>query len=97
MTNVERAPRERLYWLIESFESGALDVAVFCREFEHTYNLELDKTTLSPIEASAFSDLFEKVIWYSPCPEERTRIPNYLSEEQIRAAVDEASRLLKGR
>lgn len=96
MTNSDRTPRERLYWLLDLFKTEQLDTEAFCREFERTYNLELNKADLISKEASAFAALFDKVIWFSPFPEERTRIPNYLGEEQIQAAVDEALRMLSG-
>jgi hypothetical protein len=50
--------------------------------------MELDKRTLTSLEADAFAALFEQVIWYSPLAEERQQIPNYRSEEEIARAVE---------
>jgi hypothetical protein len=70
------------------FQSGKLDAESFCSRFEHTYNMELDKRTLSFKEAEAFAVLFEQVIWYSPFPDERQQVPNYRSEVDIARAVE---------
>jgi hypothetical protein len=86
--------RQRLYGLLDLLRSSRLSVEAFCSQFETTYNLELDKRELAPVEKTAFAMLFEKVIWYSPLPEERQSIPNYLGEAEILAAVADAERIL---
>lgn len=87
-------PRTRLYALIERLCEGAASVEEFCSQFERTYNFEIDKAQLSDAESSAFSALFDKIVWYSPFPEERKKIPNYLGEKDILAAVNGAKRVL---
>lgn len=87
-------PRTRLYILMERLREGATTVEEFCSQFEKTYNLDLDKAQLSDTESIAFSALFDKIVWYSPFPEERQKIPNYLDEKDILAAVNEAERTL---
>lgn len=81
----------RLYRLLVAFRERRLDTVKFCDQFERTFNLELDKTSLTPDEAESFGALFEKVIWYSPYPEERAQISNYLGESEIRSAADTAA------
>lgn len=88
------SPRERLHRLVVEFRAGSLDAESFCARFETTYNLELDKKTLSSVEAEAFGALFEQVIWYSSIPEESAQIPNYRSEEDIALAVEHAAQRL---
>ena len=88
---VTETARLRLRRLIAEFRKGEVDTKTFCAQFEHTYNMELDKRTLSPDEATAFGELFEQVIWYSPFPEERAKIPNYRGESEIRKAADRAA------
>jgi hypothetical protein len=73
------------------------DAGTFCREFERTYNLEIDKTQLTDVEREAFSKLFDKIAWYSPFPHERQAIPRYLSGAQIRQAVGETRSALEAR
>ncbi len=68
-----------------------METEAFRIQFEQTCNMELDKTTLSPAEAEAFAALFEEVVWYSPFPEERARIPSYRGEAEIRAAAESAA------
>jgi hypothetical protein len=94
---MSEAPSIRLRRLISEFKAGALETRLFCAQFERTYNLELDKSTLSSAEAAAFGPLFEEVIWFSPFPEERAQYPGYRSEADIaRAAEIAAQRLGEG-
>lgn len=80
-------PKSRLYKLVVDFCRGRLDTAGFCDQFEQTYNLDLDRKTLTQIEAESFGALFEKVIWYSPYPKERAQISNYVGEAEVRKAA----------
>lgn len=91
------SPRVRLHRLIGEFRAGSLDADSFCPQFEHTYNIEIDKRTLTPAEAEVFAAVFEQVVWYSPIPDERAQIPNYRSEEDIARAVEDAAQRLGGR
>lgn len=79
---------------MSEFRAGLLDTESFCSQFEHTYNMELDKKALTVGEADAFAALFEQVIWYSPILEEQRQIPNYRSEEDIARAVERAAQRL---
>ena len=93
---VTESPRERLHQFIAELRAGLLDTRSFCSRFETTYNLELDKQTLTPVEAEAFAELFEQVVWYSPFPDERAQIPNYRSEADIALAVEHAAQRFVG-
>jgi hypothetical protein len=86
--------RQRLYDLLCLLEAASVTVEHFCAAFETIFNLELDKSELSPAEHATFSELFEKVVWYSPLADERARIPHYLGEEEIREAAHKASATL---
>ena len=97
MTDYQADPataKRRLHDLIRRLKEKKLSVHAFCGQFEHTYNLELDKSELSKTEARAFQALFDKVVWYSPCEEERGEIPNYLGDEEILRAIQDAERVL---
>lgn len=87
--------KAKLYWLIDLYLSGHHDVRTFCKEFEQTYNFEIEKAELSAAELSAFGDLFSTVIMYSPFPSELATVPIYRSAEQIRAAVSAAQAKLQ--
>ncbi len=64
-------------------------------EYEDAFNFGLDKKAVSSYEFSVFQRLFDKVVWYSPFPEERLKIPNYIGEAEMEAAVAEARRDLE--
>jgi len=91
---VSETARLRLRRLLAEFRAGKLETESFCAQFEHTYNLELDKSTLSPAEAASFGALFEQVVWYSPFPDERARVPNYSDEASIRQAAEIAAQCI---
>jgi len=88
--------RERLRELVELFLQKKISVEHFCSTFETVYNLELNKAELSSKEAQAFSALFDRIVWYSPLLEERRAIPNYVGEEEVKAAVLETAQMLAG-
>jgi hypothetical protein len=86
--------REKLYWLMSLLAADDHDAGTFCKEFERTYNFEVDRTILTPTERDVFKSVFDKVCWYSPFPDERKKIPQYVSGEQIRTVVREAQTTL---
>jgi hypothetical protein len=86
--------RDHLHFLIGLFLARQIDISVFCKQFETSYNFHTDKAALTAAEARALEDLFDAVIWYSPFPEERKVVPSYLSEAEIPEAIQlAASRL----
>jgi hypothetical protein len=79
--------RDHLHFLIGLFLANQITIPVFCRQFETSYNFHADRAALTEVESKAFRDLFDKVAWYSPFPEERKMVPSYLSETQIEEAI----------
>jgi hypothetical protein len=79
--------RAKLFWLIELYLSDHQDVGTFCKEFERTYNFEINRSELSADELAIFGDLFDKVSMFSSFENELKIYPHYTSKEQIRAAV----------
>jgi hypothetical protein len=85
-----QTPAEKLCRLIDDFRNGRIAVGVFCEEFEKTFNFEVKSGELSADDERVFRRLFERVVYYSPLAEERARIANYLSEDGVREAVEDA-------
>ncbi|QNP45557.1 hypothetical protein H9L14_13540 [Sphingomonas sediminicola] len=81
---------EVLHKLLTDYLGGRIDTTLFCDNFEQAFNLDVDQRDLTPREETAFKRLFDEVVYFSPFPEERARIPNYRSEEQIRQAAGAA-------
>jgi hypothetical protein len=79
--------RAKLYWLIELYLSDHHDVWTFCKEFEQTYNFEVDRSSLTDDERPVFADLFAKVTVFSPFERELKEVPFYQSSQQIREAI----------
>lgn len=84
--------RERLLRLMKLKLGVDISYDDFRIEYEDAFNFCLDKKAVSSHEFSVFQRLFDKVVWYSPFPEERLEIPNYIGEAEMEAAVAEARR-----
>jgi hypothetical protein len=55
----------------------------FCDAFEVCFNEAVDTHMITDVDIRIFQKLFDKVVWYSPYPDERARVPNYVSEDEI--------------
>ena len=83
--------RDHLYLLVRKFLADEIGVSIFCRQFENSYNFHTEKTAMTALEASVFQDVFNKVVWYSPFPDERKIVSSYQGETEIRNAVQKAA------
>src|SRR5436305_732287 len=83
--------RMRLRRLLSEFRGGALSAEIFCADFEDTYNMDVDKRTLTFREAQVFAELFEEVVWFSPFAADVANGPHYRCERQIREAAERAA------
>ena len=88
-------PTARLRGLISSYLSESISTEAFCGAFEQLYNMQIDKSKLSPRERTVFRALFDKIVWYSPFPDEQQQIPNYIGEEEVHRAVQHAASELR--
>jgi hypothetical protein len=73
--------------LVQSFLDGAIDAATFCRRFEHAFNFDVDRASLSDDEEAAFALLFQEAAYYSPFPRDQWEYPAYRDAAEIRAAA----------
>jgi hypothetical protein len=94
MTDENNLVLKEIRELLSSVKEGKLTVTKFTDEFSRLFNLELDKTIVSSSEVKILSNVFNVVIWYSPYPDERESIPNYVGEAEVLEAVDQAIRAL---
>jgi hypothetical protein len=85
----ESSPLETIRLLLNSLLNNEISVEVFCIEFEKSYNFELRQLHLSDNAHIALESLFNKVVYFSPFPNERQQIPNYLDEQEILTAARE--------
>lgn len=84
---------QQLRQLVKLAKAGSMPIKDFCEAFERIYNLELDKSSVSPTELKLLLGILDKVVWFSPYPDERKQIPNYLGEDDIRRLLDEVSEI----
>jgi hypothetical protein len=71
--------------------TGAISIHEFCEKFETVYNLQLDKSGLPADEARVLKAVFDRIVWYSPFPEDRAKVPHYIGEEEVRSVVAKAA------
>lgn len=94
MTDIDATPKARLRSLMRQLANGSVSVGPFCEAFETIYNLELDKRDLTDEEALAMGTIFDRIVWYSPFPEEREQIRNYVGEKEVEQVVQDAEQTL---
>lgn len=69
--------------LINAVRQGAMSVGDFSSAVENEWNFGTERATLSEHERASVQKLFDVVVYYSPYPEERARIPNYRDENDV--------------
>lgn len=82
--------RQILTELIASFREEELSVQEFCSRYENAFNFQISKDQLEQKERSAFQQLFDEVVLYSPFPEDRKEYRGYRDEQAIRQAASQA-------
>ena len=87
---------QQLRKLLDDYLGGKLKTETFCRDVEVAYNDAIDTSALTVAEQPIFERLFDVVVWFSPFPEERAKIPNYRNEEQIQQAALATAKELTG-
>lgn len=86
MNTLTNGPNDGLL-LAQMLLRGELSVQAFCGAFERWWNLTGTRPHKNAPIYAAHAELFEVVIWYCPYPNERARIPNYTSEDDVFVAV----------
>lgn len=82
--------------LIDAALEGSVSVQSFCSAIEHEWNFGDERAALSEVEKAPLQQLLDVVVYYSPFPHERARIPNYRSEEDVLAAAQICRGALSG-
>jgi hypothetical protein len=94
MSEHDPEARTRLLKLLKLRLGKDIGYDEFRIEFESAFNFGLDRTTVSEQEFKVFQRVFDTVIWYSPFPDERAMITNYIGEAEMESIVAEARRVL---
>jgi hypothetical protein len=87
---------ELLHKILFDYLAEKIDAPLFCRNFEHAWNFDVELGTLTPAEYKTFSRLFDEVALFSPFPEERAEVPHLRDEQQILQAALAAKADLSG-
>ena len=81
--------------LIEAVEQGSMTVGNFSSSVEREWNFGEERATLPEPHKAAIQHLFDVVVYYSPYPDERARIPNYRDEQDVLLAAQTCRRSLE--
>ncbi|MGH7028475.1 hypothetical protein, partial [Brevundimonas sp.] len=73
--------------LIDAVRQGTMSVSDFASAVENEWNFGTERAALSEHERASLQKLFDVVVYYSPYPEERARIPNYRDENDVMLAA----------
>lgn len=79
--------QKRLFDLIKPFLANQISAEEFSSKYEHSYNFEIDKTSLGE-HAQIFKEIFDLVVWHSPYADEESN-PSYKNDEEVFSYVRE--------
>ncbi|MBU4135477.1 MAG: hypothetical protein KJ690_03565 [Alphaproteobacteria bacterium] len=81
--------------LIEAVQEGSMSVSDFSSAVEHEWNFGDERATLAEPQKAAVRQMFDVVVYYSPYPDERARIPNYRDEKDVLQAARQCRQSLE--
>ncbi|MFK4057617.1 hypothetical protein [Brevundimonas sp. NPDC046655] len=81
--------------LIEAVQQGSMTVGDFSSSVEYEWNFGDERATLSEAQKAAIQQMFDVVVYYSPYPDERARVPNYRDEQDVLQAAQDCRRSLE--
>ena len=91
----ERTDKRHIYYLIDMYLSDKIEESTFCDEFYYSYDLELDRSTLTEEERKAFFELGEVAGRFSEFIEDHKKYPGvYYSKDELRKKVIETKNRL---
>lgn len=91
----EKTDKRRLYQLMNMYLSGEIDAWKFCNEYYYCYDLELDRETLTELEAKAFSELGTVSGRFTNIEKDLKEYPGaYYTEEELKQKVKETKEKL---
>lgn len=66
----DKSDKRRLHWLIDQYLSGEINEPSFCDEFYYSYDLGIDRKTLTESESKIFENLSMVASRFSPHEED---------------------------
>jgi hypothetical protein len=85
--NLERSPRERLYWLMDLVLADEIDTQGFATEFGRTY-VDIEESALTAEEHRTFAKVLKVAKLYAPVnPQVADTYPARRSDADVRQAV----------
>lgn len=82
---------ELFHKLLSDYLTDKIDTPLFCSNFEHAWNFNVELRALTASECRIFSWLFDEVAWFSPDPPETWGYPGFRTAKQIKAAAVKAA------
>jgi hypothetical protein len=86
-----RNDKKKLYWLSEQYLSRHIDERTFCDEFYYSFDLVLDKNSLSEDEIKLFSSVSDVASRYSEFEEDhKLNALAFSTTDELRSVVQKA-------
>lgn len=94
----DKKDKRNLYWLLDEYLLGEINEQVFCDEFYYSYDLELNHSTLTEIEAISFSELSQVSSRFSQFDEDHKLDESAFSTvKELRQKIIETKEKLKNK
>lgn len=87
------SPKDKLYFLLSEFISGAYDVETFCKFASTICNLELPHEELNSTEKKDFHELCDALNRFSPY-ESDLALGGFISEQELKKIIDRVTQNL---
>jgi hypothetical protein len=81
-------PKEKLYYMLNSYINGEYDAKTFCEIFSDTYHQDLDVEDLNIKEKKLFKELSLLIERFSPYEDDLQKFEYYIGEEKIKEKVE---------
>jgi hypothetical protein len=93
----DKSDKLKLFWLINQYFLGKIDEPTFCDEFYNSYDLEINKETLSDVEQQTFAELSKVSSRFSQYEEDHKLDSQAFSTvQELRQKIIETKEKLQG-
>lgn len=85
-----------VYWLLDQYLTHKINATIFCDQFYYSYDREINRESLTPLETQAFDDLSAIAGRFSEFEEDHRNCPKAFStEKELRQQILETKNILQ--
>lgn len=87
---------QHVYWLLDQYLTHKINTTTFCDQFHYSYDREINRESLTPLEIRAFDDLSAIAGRFSEFEEDHRGYPKAFStEKELRQKILETKHILR--